>query len=573
MEKSAFFNSVDGDRRYMASDWAGYFAVLVGNGVFPQPSTGLQVMESSGMTVTVGLGAAFINGYGYQNVESVLHLLLAPPDGVLSRIDRIVVRLDYLARAINVFVKSSISSSNPVAPTLRRDADVWEICIADIVVGAGAPAITQAAITDQRLNPEVCGLVAGLINQIDTATFNAQLQSWYGSFTDESKQVFDNFMAALADYQNNFEQEAQDFLQELQNLIDETAIVNLTNMINNHANDVIKHVAPSERTSWNGAVTGLSTHTSNYSNPHQVTYQQAGADAAGSASQVQTTLGTQITGIKTDITNLQTDVSELQNSSGSSGSGTKQLIATITTSQTWNSSAYIGKKIDAYMVAGGQGGSRDQQPVVSGWGDEAHADGGFGGGCRLIKDFLITQASYPLVVGAGGNGQIGSTNATNGGNTTGFGHTVTCGGLGSSFGGSSGNYADVYIDEIDWYIRVLAHPSNNGGMLGQGQTASIQSGYIDTGLNPYNGIAYGCGGGGASFSNSGGGGGVSYGAGGGANGIGGGGGGNALGGAGGNGSIGGGGGGGAVTKAYGASGSSCVGGKGGGGIIYIYSEV
>ena len=63
MEKSSFFNSVSGDRVYRAEEWAEYFASFIGNGVFPVPSSGLQVVAGSGMAVTVKTGKAWINGY------------------------------------------------------------------------------------------------------------------------------------------------------------------------------------------------------------------------------------------------------------------------------------------------------------------------------------------------------------------------------------------------------------------------------------------------------------------------------------------------------------------------------
>lgn len=63
MEKSSFFNSVSGDRVYRAEEWAEYFASFIGNGVFPVPSTSLQVVAGSGMAVAVKTGKAWINGY------------------------------------------------------------------------------------------------------------------------------------------------------------------------------------------------------------------------------------------------------------------------------------------------------------------------------------------------------------------------------------------------------------------------------------------------------------------------------------------------------------------------------
>ncbi|MBU3153892.1 hypothetical protein [Clostridium estertheticum] len=53
MEKSSFFNSVAGDRKYKASNFADYFNSLLTNGVFPNPSTNLQVINNNNMTITV----------------------------------------------------------------------------------------------------------------------------------------------------------------------------------------------------------------------------------------------------------------------------------------------------------------------------------------------------------------------------------------------------------------------------------------------------------------------------------------------------------------------------------------
>ena len=93
MEKSSFFNSISGDRRYKAEEWAEYFASFIANGVFPNPSTGLQVLASNSMIITVNTGKAWINGYFYFNTSN-LTITLDNADGVLNRIDRIVVRWD-----------------------------------------------------------------------------------------------------------------------------------------------------------------------------------------------------------------------------------------------------------------------------------------------------------------------------------------------------------------------------------------------------------------------------------------------------------------------------------------------
>ena len=156
MEKSSFFNSVSGDRVYKAEDWASYFAPLVGNGVCPVPLSGLQVVSGSRMTVTIRAGKAWINGYFYYNTSD-LSVTLATADGVLDRIDRIVLRWDLTARSITTKIKSSQTSSRPSAPALQRDAEIYELALADIYVSAGTISISQSAITDRRYNAELCG--------------------------------------------------------------------------------------------------------------------------------------------------------------------------------------------------------------------------------------------------------------------------------------------------------------------------------------------------------------------------------------------------------------------------------
>ena len=238
-EKSSFFNSVSGDRKYKAEDWASYFGTLIGNGVFPNPATNLQVVPgASGLTVTVHAGKAWINGYYYNNTDD-LTLTLPTPDGSKKRIDRIVVRWSLSDRKISATVKSGTAATNPSAAVLQRDSDVYELAIADVLVGVAATSLSSASITDRRYDSSLCGVVTGTVQQIDTSAFAAQVQS----FLDDSEAEFTSW------------------LDGLQDVLDESTAGNLLNLIN--------------------------THKADTSNPHQVTAAQIGA---ASESAVQTAL-------------------------------------------------------------------------------------------------------------------------------------------------------------------------------------------------------------------------------------------------------------------------------------------
>jgi len=177
LEKSSFFNSIAGDRLYQASSFAEYFSSLVTNGVFPNPANNLQVLSNDNMTVTIKTGKAWIKGYFYYN-DGNLTLPVNVADGVLNRIDRIVVRFDTVGRIISGVVKVGVLATNPTAPALQRDSDIYELGIADIYVGKGATNIVQANITDLRMDTNLCGWVNSLI-QADTTAIFTQYQAWY----------------------------------------------------------------------------------------------------------------------------------------------------------------------------------------------------------------------------------------------------------------------------------------------------------------------------------------------------------------------------------------------------------
>jgi len=194
MIKSGMFNSVNGDRVYKAEDFARYFATFIGNGVFPNPSTGLQVIENGDMSVNVSAGQGWINGYYITN-DADYNLSLDVADGVLNRIDRVVMQLNYLNREITLVVKKGTFASSPVAPELIRDADVYELALADVYVGQGVVSVTQANITDTRLNSELCGIVHGTVNQVDTTTLFNQYLAWFEETKTNNETEMENWIA------------------------------------------------------------------------------------------------------------------------------------------------------------------------------------------------------------------------------------------------------------------------------------------------------------------------------------------------------------------------------------------
>ncbi|MFE4523413.1 hypothetical protein ACFRCQ_15090, partial [Cytobacillus firmus] len=233
--KSGFFNSVGGDRIYKADFFAEYFSSFIANGIFPNPSTSLQVMANTGMTVNVKAGKAWIKGYYFAN-DADYTLQLDVADGVLKRIDRVVLRLDYLTRQIVPLVKKGTFASSPVAPALQRDADAYELGIADILVNNGAISISQANITDQRLNTALCGIVHGTVTQVDTTTIFNQYQAWFNDITSSVEGEIDAWQAVQ-------QQEFDTWFQSIQDILDGDVAANLANRISTLEQSFAEHQA------------------------------------------------------------------------------------------------------------------------------------------------------------------------------------------------------------------------------------------------------------------------------------------------------------------------------------------
>lgn len=249
MEKSSFFNAElvgeNWDRTYTAEDYANYFGSFVSNGVFPNPNTNLEVVANNNMSLILKPGKAWINGYFYHN-DNDLSLNVDPADGVLKRIDRIVIRLDHVNREMKAYVKKGAFASVPVAPTLQRDSDCYELGIADVTINNGAISIIQSDILDTRLQENLCGMVNSLI-KVDSAILTDKLEADFYNWLDSLSGLLEGDAAA------NLSNEIVLIKQRLDSLTLSGANVTLVDAENNFIDNTVE-----------GALKELSDKTKNY---------------------------------------------------------------------------------------------------------------------------------------------------------------------------------------------------------------------------------------------------------------------------------------------------------------------
>ena len=185
------------DRAITAEDERTFNKLRYINGVFSSVGSGLSVSANNNMTVTVGTGGAHIEGALYYN-SAPIGLTVEAANASLNRIDRIVLQFNtsVSVRSVRALIRTGTAATNPVAPELRRESNLYEIALADIYVKKGATGIAQSAITDQRLNSALCGfVVAAIPSSVDTTGLFDQYQTALNEWLDTVAAALDNTLA------------------------------------------------------------------------------------------------------------------------------------------------------------------------------------------------------------------------------------------------------------------------------------------------------------------------------------------------------------------------------------------
>lgn len=171
------------------------------SGVFAAAgNAAVTALSSPAMAVQVSDGTGWISNVGKDGVvwwndnESVngskLQLAIDAADGVLNRIDRIIVEwkttnyVDYP----EIKVLKGTASSTATAPALTNNGTKRQISLARVSVAAGTTAITASMITDERLDSAVCGLVTDSLT-VDTTTMQAQFTALLTAIQTELAQL------------------------------------------------------------------------------------------------------------------------------------------------------------------------------------------------------------------------------------------------------------------------------------------------------------------------------------------------------------------------------------------------
>lgn len=209
------------DRAETSDLFALLFSRLVSDGVLAQPANCFQVLGTgTGLSVEIQPGFGMVKGhFAYDDEKSTLTIESAPQR--YSRIDRVVMRCNYLDRMVEIVIKTGTEANNPVPPELTRPSagDYFELCLANIRLAAGQKSITQSSITDTRPNSSVCGYITQLIDHLDTGVFFEQLNKFYEEFVNKSETSYEYFSQM---FQNTYNELTAQMNESFANLIEQS---------------------------------------------------------------------------------------------------------------------------------------------------------------------------------------------------------------------------------------------------------------------------------------------------------------------------------------------------------------
>lgn len=217
-EYAQFYNSDNHDRVYDADSMAEWLTPFFADGIF---NGQMQVTANDDMTVSVAPGFGYIDGkVKHFPTSTKLNIDLAHAQ--YQRIDLIVLRRDDTLRDFFIDVLKGTPAQNPVAPELTRNNTIWELQLAKITLPIGATKITQANITDTRMNKPECGWVAATVDEIDFNQIKAQFDTWYAETTSAIENTYETWRQAFEQNADEwFDGETSAFMDWFQRMKDQ----------------------------------------------------------------------------------------------------------------------------------------------------------------------------------------------------------------------------------------------------------------------------------------------------------------------------------------------------------------
>lgn len=197
MWTSGFFDSINDDRLYNATQLSSIFEGLISSGVYLKVGNKLAVQPNSEMTIKINTGRGWFGGRWVNNdANEILEIEAADP--ISNRYCAVCVRVDLTteARKAEPYLKYSAFATNPTKPTMERTDSVKEYCLAYVYIPANATSITAENIEDTRGNSDLCGWVSVLVDQPSSTNIFEQFEALFLEWFNGLKNYLDDNVEA-----------------------------------------------------------------------------------------------------------------------------------------------------------------------------------------------------------------------------------------------------------------------------------------------------------------------------------------------------------------------------------------
>jgi hypothetical protein len=166
--------------------------------------------------VTVSPGIGYINPNRFSGLvvgcREAQEIDLGLPDAVYQRIDVVALQFDVYKNATNIVVKKGTPAVSPAIPTRTTTETVYELYLCSVLRRPAALSVSASDVTDLRMNPEYCGLMANSVTSVDTTAISRQVAALIddlrkeiaeiesGSGVELKKLAFHNVAASASDF-------------------------------------------------------------------------------------------------------------------------------------------------------------------------------------------------------------------------------------------------------------------------------------------------------------------------------------------------------------------------------------
>lgn len=147
--------------------------------------------DSSGMQVKVATGQAWMRGHFGQNT-AIKTVSIATSSPSNPRIDRIVLRVDFIGNTVGVFALTGTPAGSPTAPAVTQNTSLWETSLALVAVGTSVSNITAGNVTDDRVyTSSGASLARTASNPVSIATNTPTVATFTGAIHTSGDIVWD----------------------------------------------------------------------------------------------------------------------------------------------------------------------------------------------------------------------------------------------------------------------------------------------------------------------------------------------------------------------------------------------